>query len=121
MVIYRPGKDATFKIMPPKDPDAVNKPYTVLLRGAAPDETITEQGTFLTAGVSITEATITSDDPLLTISNYTVAAGYVVVWLSGGTVDSVATVTIHFVTDLDNGIGSFYEDDVSFKIPIKQR
>lgn len=121
MVIYRPGKDNSFKTMPAKDPDAVNKPYTVLLQGNAPGDTTSDPATYLADGISIASATITTDDLLLTISNYTVAASYIVVWLSGGTVGSVATVTVHFVTDLDNGIGGFYEDDVSFKIPIKQR
>jgi len=57
----------------------------------------------------------------LVVENKTVAAGYVVAWLSGGTVDRTATVTVHFVTDLDNGLGEYYEDDISFKLPIKQR
>lgn len=121
MILYRPGKDAAFKIMPAKDPDAVNKPYTILVQGNLPGDTTSDPATFLAAGVSITDATVTTDDPLLTVANHTVASGYVVVWLSGGTVDTTATVTVHIVTDLDNGIGGFYEDDISFKLPIKQR
>ncbi len=121
MILYRPGKDAAFKIMPAKDPDAVNKPYTILVQGNLPGDTTSEPATFLSTGVSMTDATVTTDDPLLVVSNHTVASGYVVVWLSGGTVDTTATVTVHIITDLDNGIGGFYEDDVSFKVPIKQR
>lgn len=121
MIIYRPGKDASLKTMPAKDPDATNKPYTILVQGNLPGDTTSAPATFLAAGVSVTSAPATTDDPLLIVESSTVAAGYVVVWLTGGTEGSVATVTVHVVTDLDNGAGGFYSDDISFKVPIKQR
>lgn len=122
MPIYRPGKDAAFKTMPAKDPDAVSKPYTVLLRGNVPGDTTSDPATFLPADVSIVAATVAiAGDDELDVANVTVADTYVIVWLTGGTVDATAVVTVHIVTDLDNGTGTFYEDEISFSLPIKQR
>lgn len=122
MPIYRPGKDANLKLMPAKDPDAISKPYTVVLRGNAPGDTTSDPATYLADSVSITSATvILSGDPLLTLANTTVGDNYVTAWLSGGTLGVTATVTIRFVTDLSNGAGGYYGDDISFFLPIKSR
>lgn len=120
MPTYTPGKDSALKVMPSKDPDAANKAYTVVFSGVMPGDTTSAPATFLSTGVAITAATAAiTGDPLLTVEALTVSAQSVTVWLSGGTAGSTATVTLHITTDLSNGVGGFYSDDVSFKVPIK--
>lgn len=136
-MIYRPGKDQALKLMPPKDPDSISKPYRVVLSGRSSE---TEIATYLAEGILITNATATTSDPLLVVDHveWESLPGYtdttnplnpvqvpafnaVTVWLSAGTVGTVATISVHFVTNQNNGVGGFYEDEVSFYLPIRQR
>lgn len=135
-MIYRPGKDQTLKLLPPKDPEAISKPYRIVLSGRVSGM---ETATYLDDGILITNATANASDPLLVIDNveWEARPGYtdttnplkpvqvpsfnaVTVWLSAGTVGTLATVSVHFVTNQSNGAGRFYEDEVSFNIYIRQ-
>jgi len=98
--------------MPAKDPGASNKPYSVDLRTEG----------FLPTGTNITAASWSvSGDATLTVAASAFNTDTATVYLSGGTEGNTPLVTVRITTDLSNGAGGYYADDVSFYVPIRTR
>ena len=106
-----------FERLEDKDPDATGKDYVIDLAplrnsrdGAASN--------YLQTGETIqTLTSVTTSDPLLTVDSsvLTDSASSITVKLSGGTVNSFATVTARFMTSQNRG------DDRTFRIFITPR
>jgi hypothetical protein len=100
------------------DPNAVLD-YTWDFGGVAPGKTVP----WLDDGdeIATATATVTDGDGLLTVDDVAVSVGdgtvarYVIVWLSGGTVNQYYNVTVHVVTDAGR------EDDRTIRFVCGQR
>ena len=122
MPTYTPGKSKAIPVLPSKDPDSVSVPYYVVLYGNLPGDTTSPAATFLPSGTTITSGDfVITGDSTLTLLTKTVSTTYAVGYFSGGTAGKTATITFRFVSNLSNGAGGYYSDDVSFKLPIRNQ